>query len=327
MKNLFSIFIITVLLTSCVGTDKFVLRNSLGKINKVMVVAKVSDWNGDVGSAVRNSFGDLVIGLPQPEPVLSVSQIAPNGFNSMMKVSRNILIIGEGEKEDFYIKKNVYAQPQIIIYVYGTDDASVIKIFNKHKKEIIDAYISSDILMTQNIFKGKKLDDSQFKTLQNLGISFTAPENFKTVDDTGDFLWLRQHLVSGIAKTGSNNILVYSVPINDETKIAENIIAVRNRMGKKYIPGTDPETMHMITEEAYTPYTSEVVLDGKKTFETRGKWEVKNDFMAGPFLNYSVVDKKNNRIIVFEGFTYAPSVNKRAFLFELEAIAKSMKIK
>ena len=327
MKNLFSIFIVAVLLTSCTGTDKFVLRNSLGKVNKVMVVNKASDWNGDVGSAIRNSFGEMMVGLPQPETILSVSQIAPNGFNSMMKVSRNILIIGKGEKEDFYIKKNVYAQPQIIIYVYGIDDASIIKIFNKHKKEIIDAYISSDILMTQNIFKRKKLDDSQFKTLQNLGVSFTAPGNFKKVDDTGDFLWLRQHLTSGIAKTGSNNILVYSVPIKDETKIAENIIVVRNSIGKKYIPGTDPETMHMITEEAYTPFTSEVVLDGKKTFETRGKWEVKNDFMAGPFLNYSVVDKKNNRIIVFEGFTYAPSVNKRAFLFELEAIAKSMKIK
>ena len=327
MKNLFSIFIVAVLLTSCTGTDKFVLRNSLGKVNKVMVVNKASDWNGDVGSAIRNSFGEMMVGLPQPETILSVSQIAPNGFNSMMKVSRNILIIGKGEKEDFYIKKNVYAQPQIIIYVYGIDDASIIKIFNKHKKEIIDAYISSDILMTQNIFKRKKLDDSQFKTLQNLGVSFTAPGNFKKVDDTGDFLWLRQHLTSGIAKTGSNNILVYSVPIKDETKIAENIIAVRNSIGKKHIPGTDPETMHMITEEAYTPFTSEVVLDGKKTFETRGKWEVKNDFMAGPFLNYSVVDKKKNRIIVFEGFTYAPSVNKRAFLFELEAIAKSMKIK
>nr|AOE13701.1 conserved hypothetical protein [uncultured bacterium]CCG00705.1 conserved hypothetical protein [uncultured Flavobacteriia bacterium] len=327
MKNLFSIFIVAVLLTSCTGTDKFVLRNSLGKVNKVMVVNKASDWNGDVGSAIRNSFGEMMVGLPQPETILSVSQIAPNGFNSMMKVSRNILIIGKGEKEDFYIKKNVYAQPQIIIYVYGIDDASIIKIFNKHKKEIIDAYISSDILMTQNIFKRKKLDDSQFKTLQNLGVSFTAPGNFKKVDDTGDFLWLRQHLTSGIAKTGSNNILVYSVPIKDETKIAENIIVVRNSIGKKYIPGTDPETMHMITEEAYTPFTSEVVLDGKKTFETRGKWEVKNDFMAGPFLNYSVVDKKKNRIIVFEGFTYAPSVNKRAFLFELEAIAKSMKIK
>jgi hypothetical protein len=327
MKNLFSILIVAVLLISCVGTDKFVLRNSLGKINKVMVVTKASDWNADLGDEIRNSFGEMMVGLPQPEPILSVSQIAPNGFNSMMKVSRNVLIIGEGEKEDFYIKKNVYAQPQTVIYVYGTDDASILKVFNTHKKEIIEAYISSDILMTQHIFKEKKLDESRFKTLQNLGISFTAPENYKEVDDTGDFLWLRQHLVSGIAKTGSNNILVYSIPLEDETIISENIVAVRNRIGKKYIPGTDPETMHMITEEAYTPYTLEVVLDGKKTFETRGKWEVKNDFMAGPFLNYSVVDKQHNRIVVFEGFTYAPSVNKRAFLFELEAIAKSMKIK
>ena len=326
MKNLFSIFIVAVLLTSCTGTDKFVLRNSLGKVNKVMVVNKASDWNGDVGSAIRNSFGEMMVGLPQPETILSVSQIAPNGFNSMMKVSRNILIIGKGEKEDFYIKKNVYAQPQIIIYVYGIDDASIIKIFNKHKKEIIDAYISSDILMTQNIFKRKKLDDSQFKTLQNLGVSFTAPGNFKKVDDTGDFLWLRQHLTSGIAKTGSNNILVYSIPLNDESKIADKIIAVRDSIGKKFIPGSDPETMHMITEEAYTPFTFDATIDGKKAYETRGKWEVKNDFMAGPFLNYTVIDKKNNRLIVFEGFTYAPSVSKRAFVFELEAIAKSMKI-
>ena len=63
MKNLFSIFIVAVLLTSCTGTDKFVLRNSLGKVNKVMVVTKVSDWNGDVGSAIRNSFGEMMVGL------------------------------------------------------------------------------------------------------------------------------------------------------------------------------------------------------------------------------------------------------------------------
>ncbi|MDX6745289.1 DUF4837 family protein [Polaribacter sp. PL03] len=327
MKKLFSICIVAILLASCTGTDKFVLRNSLGKINKVMVVTNASDWNGDLGTEIRNSFGEIMVGLPQPEPILSVSQITPNGFNSMMKVSRNILIIGEGKKEDFYVKQNIYAQPQTVIYVYGTNDASVLKVFNKHKKEIMAAFISSDILMTQNIFKKKKLDESKFKTLKNLGISFIAPENYKEVDDTGDFLWLRQHLRSGIAKTGSNNILVYSVPLEDETTISENIVAVRNSIGEKYIPGTDPETMHMITEEAYTPFTSEITLDGKKTYETRGKWEVKNDFMAGPFVNYSVVDKKNNRIVVFEGFTYAPSVNKRAFLFELEAIAKSMKIK
>lgn len=327
MKNIFLICVIALLLTSCAGNDKFVLRNSLGKINKVMVVTNASDWNGDLGKEIRNSFGELMVGLPQPEPVLSVSQISPNGFNSMMQVSRNVLIIGKGDKEQFYSQKNVYAQPQTVMYVYGTDDASILNVFNTHKEEIIKAFISSDILMTQNIFRQDKLDETQFKTVKKLGISFTAPESYKTVDDTGEFLWLRQHLKSGIAKTGSNNILVYTTPLLEDSKIAESIVAVRDSIGKLYIPGTDPETMHMITEEAYTPFTSETKLDGKKTFVTRGKWEVKNDFMAGPFLNYSVIDKKNNRIVVFEGFTYAPSVNKRAFLFELEAIAKSMKIK
>ncbi|WP_299062480.1 DUF4837 family protein [uncultured Polaribacter sp.] len=327
MKKALILFVTALVLVSCKGTDKYVLRDSLGKVNKVLVVTKASDWNGDLGSEIRNSFGEILVGLPQAEPILSVSQIAPNGFGSMMKVSRNIMIIGEGKKEEFYIKRNVYAQPQIIVYVYGTDDASISKVFNEHKKEIMDAFIDADIKMTQKIFEKKKLDESQFETVKNLGITFTAPDNYNKVDDTGDFLWLRQHLLSGIAKTGSNNILVYSVPLEDEEKVAENIVNVRNQIGEKYIPGTNEETMHMITEEAYTPFTSEMILDGKRTFETRGKWEVKNDFMAGPFLNYSVIDKKNNRIVVFEGFTYAPSVNKRAFIFELEAIAKSMKIK
>ena len=326
MKKICSLLVIVILLVSCTGNDKIVLRNSVGKINKVMVVTKASDWNGEVGKEIRNSFGELMVGLPQPETILSVSQVAPNGFGAIMKVSRNILIIGVADEENFYVKNNVYAQPQTVVYLYAKDDTGVVKMFKKHQKEIIKTFLDADIKKTQREFSRKKLDDSQFKTLKNLGISLTIPKKFNTVDDTGEFLWLRDHLKSGIAKTGSNNILVYSVPLEENINVADSIVAVRNKIGKKYIPGSDPKTMYMITEEAYTPFTFDATIDGKKAYETRGKWEVKNDFMAGPFLNYTVVDKKNNRLVVFEGFTYAPSVSKRAFVFELEAIAKSMKI-
>ena len=291
-----------------------------------MVVTKASHWNGNIGKEIRSSFGQLMVGLPQPESLLKVSQVSPNGFGSMMKVARNILMIGVSDEEKYFVRKNVYAQPQTIVYVYAKDDEGVIKMFKKHEKEIIKTFIQSDISMTQSLFQKNKLDDSQYKTLQNLGISLTIPDKFNTVDDTGEFLWLRHHLTSGIAKTGSNNILVYSVPLEAEAKVSDSIITIRNRIGKKYIPGSDPETMYMITEKAYTPFTFDANIDGKKAYETRGKWEVKNDFMAGPFLNYTILDPNNNRLIVFEGFTYAPSVSKRAFLFELEAIAKSMKI-
>ncbi|MDG1398342.1 MAG: DUF4837 family protein [Polaribacter sp.] len=326
MKKIFSAISITFLLISCVGNDKMILRESIGKINKVMVVAKISDWTGDVGEEIRSSFGELMVGLPQSEPILSVSQVAPNGFSSMMKASRNILIISEGETENFSVKKNLYANPQTIVYVQAKDDSSIIKILQEHKKEIRRIFLDADLDFTQKIFQKEKVDENQYNTVKNLGLSLTIPNKFKTVDDTGDFLWLRNHLKSGIAKSGSNNILIYSVPLKDKTTVSDSIISVRNRIGKKYIPGSK-EGMYMITEKAYTPFTFDATIDGKKAYETRGKWEVKDDFMAGPFLNYTVIDEKNNRLIVFEGFTYAPSVSKRAFLFELEAIAKSMKIK
>ncbi|WP_439131186.1 DUF4837 family protein [Polaribacter sp.] len=325
MKKILSIISITFLLISCVGNDKMILRESIGKINKVMVVAKISDWTGDVGKEIRNNFGELQVGLPQSEAILSVSQVAPNGFSSMMKSSRNILIISEGATENFSVKKNVYARPQTIVYVQGKDDAGIIKILQDRKTELRRIFLDADIEFTQNIFKKEKLDETQFKTLQNLGLSLIIPDKFRKVDDTGEFLWLRNHLTSGIAKSGSNNILVYSVPLVDKTTVADSIVAVRNKFGKKYIPGSK-EGMYMITEKAYTPFTFDATIDGKKAYETRGKWEVKDDFMAGPFLNYTVLDEKNNRLVIFEGFTYAPAVSKRAFLFELEAIAKSMKI-
>lgn len=326
MKKILSIIAVTILLTSCVGTDKRILSDSIGKLNKVMVVAKASDWTGDVGKEVRNSFSELMVGLPQPEPILSVSQVAPNGFSSMMKSSRNILIISEAENESFSVKRDVYAEPQTVVYVQAKDDASIIKLLQKYKQEIRNTFRESEVKFTQNIFKKTKVDESQYKTIKDLGVSLIIPNKFRFVKDSLGFLWLRNHLKSGIAKTGSNNILLYSIPLEDENKVADNIVAVRDSIGKIHIPGSDPEKMHMITEEAYTPFTFDATIDGKKAYETRGKWEVKNDFMAGPFINYSVIDKKNNRVIVFEGFTYAPSVNKRAFVFELEAIAKSLKI-
>ena len=49
--------------------------------------------------------------------------------------------------------------------------------------------------------------------------------------------------------------------------------------------------------------------------------------MGGPFINYAIEDKINNRYLVAEGYVYAPSLDKRQNIFELEAIIKSIKIK
>ena len=325
MKKIITVLCLSYLLISCMD-NTVVLPRSVGAFNKVTVVAKGSLWAGDVGDQIRNSFGELMVGLPQPEKTLSVGHVAPNGFTSMMRSNRNVLVIELSDKESYVKTTNKYANPQTLIYLSAKDKMGLLSSLKQHMSEIIQTFKESDIKVLQRSFYNKRVNDSMYKTLKKLNISLTIPEEFKTVDDTGDFLWLRQHLKSGIARgAGNNNILVYSLPLNDQTMSSDNIISMRDQIGEKYIPGSK-QGMYMITEAAYTPRTNKTEILGNDAFETRGKWEVKNDFMAGPFLNYAIIDKKNDRLLVVEGFTYAPSVNKREFLFELEAIAKSLKI-
>lgn len=324
------LIIITVLLflTSCKDAkDTFVLSSPIGKVNKVLVVTTGQHWKGAVGNELRGFLGKLLVGLPQPETTFSVSQVAPKGFGTIMNKNRNILFAQIASKESFTVSNNLYAAPQTIIRVTAKDEAGLLAQLKKYKKKIVKTFRDGDLKTMQNIFAKKRVDDQKYKTLKNLKLSLIIPREFRTVDDTGEFLWLRQYLQSGIARgDGRNNILVYSVPLTEEFDLdaGNHILINRNKIGKKYIPGSK-EGMYMITEAAYTPETKKAIVANKKAFETRGKWEVKNDFMAGPFLNYTIIDKENNRLIVVEGFTYAPSVNKRQFIFELEAIAKSLK--
>jgi hypothetical protein len=58
----------------------------------------------------------------------------------------------------------------------------------------------------------------------------------------------------------------------------------------------------MITEEAYSPYFFKIKLDGKLTYEMKGTWELRNDFMSGPFINYAILDEENDRCCFLEGF-------------------------
>lgn len=326
MKRIFIALCAVIMLGSC-GNDQLILPASKGSFGKVLVVVDNSKWQGDIGDELRERFGKLQVGLPQPEKTMSLAHVAPDGFASMLKSTRNILILEVGDTTSINILSDRYARPQKVIYVSAKSEEELESIVKEKSLDFIKTFRTADINYLQAIFREKQLDDSQYKTLQNLNISLTIPEEFRTVDDTGDFLWLRHHLTSGIARgAGNNNILVYSLPLQDKDSIADRIISIRDTIGKKYIPGSK-EGMHMITEEAYTPLTIETEIQENVAFETRGKWEVKNDWMAGPFLNYVIVDKKNDRLLVLEGFTYAPSVDKRNFLLELEAIAKSIQIR
>ena len=132
MKKIITILFITSLFVSCLD-NTVVLPRSVGAFNKVTVVATGSLWAGDAGDEIRKSFGELIVGLPQPERTLSVGHVAPNGFTSMMRSNRNILVVELSDKESYTKTYNKYSSPQTIMYVSAKDKEGLLQILKKKK--------------------------------------------------------------------------------------------------------------------------------------------------------------------------------------------------
>jgi hypothetical protein len=79
----------------------------------------------------------------------------------------------------------------------------------------------------------------------------------------------------------------------------------------------------VIADEYMEPVTRTLRIKKNLATEVRGLWEVKKDFMGGPFISYTFVDTKNNRVITLDGYVFAPGERKHDLLKQVQAILLS----
>lgn len=322
MKNIFLI-ILSILIFSCDSTNEIVKTNSVGKLNSVLVVVDNNKWQGEIGDSIRAVLAKTLSGFPQDEPRFTLSQISDRNFNKLLKQSRSIVYFNFKDKNSFKILTDKYASPQRIVVLTAKDEANLTMMLKKHEKEIISTFNNSDIKSAQKLMLKKYWEPNTINTFKDNGISIKIPYAFLKVQDTLNYAYFRKDIAEGY-----QILQIYTIPIDDETSFnGENIITYRNIKGKQFVPGAF-DGSYMKTEDVYFPiqYVNNTMLS-KKTIETRGVWEMAVSAMAGPFLNYALLDKENNRIIVVEGAVYAPSIPKRNYLFEMEALLKTLEIK
>ena len=325
MKQLFSLLTISLLLFSCndSGKNRKRLPTSGGTINALKVVMSNDLWKGEIGDATRAVFASPVYGLPQDEPQFELMQINKPTFLEHFKKSRIFVDIEIGKPKGVKFINDIYATPQIGVFITGKNNAEVLELLKTREQEMIKKIKEIELLEKQHQIELNPFDKEDVVN-KNFNIDLSLLFNYRIAKMDKNFMWLRKNI-----KNGDMNLLIYNLPYNfikNDSLAVTNIVKLRDSIGKKHIPGPT-DGSYMITEKAYTPYFFNTTIDGKETLETKGIWDVKNDFMAGPFINYIINDKKNNRQLVFEGFTYKPQVTKRDYMFELEAIIKSVKTK
>lgn len=300
--------------------DKKALPASAGGVNEITIIISDVLWNGEVGDALRKKFAAPVDGLTQEEPLFTLNQYydrsAPKRSNA-----RNMIVIEQGNKANYAYMGNRNCTPQNIFTISGITIDELLEMVDMHGDEIIMKVRETEFAeMRMRNKKAGLQSDAAFREKFSIGLEIPKTYSFAIKND--GFFWLKKDIPSGNA-----SLLVYKVPFETIEKnkvIITNIIKMRDSIGNMYIHGQEPGT-HMVTEEAYAPYVFMTSLNDRRAFESRGNWEMENDFMSGPFLNYAIRDEKNQCYLVVEGFIYSPSSPKRDLLAELESIIRSIK--
>ncbi len=327
MNKLFTLAFCALLFTSCNNSKENqnkVLPKSSGKINHLSVVIDNDLWSESIGNAIRDSIGEAVYGLPQDEPGFSMRQMPTSVFTDFARKNRTVLKIEKGKNKTAETKffDNPFAKPQKMVVISGATNHDIIEQIYSNKDKIISTFKKAEIKERQ-----RRTKISPFKTdkiEEQLGITIEFPSAYRIAKEDDNFFWIRRDI-----KTGTVNLMLYEIPLNassNNEKLIDDIVAMRDSVSKKHIPGPTEDT-YMVTDKAYAPFFGKTSIDNKPTYETKSTWIVKGAFMSGPFINYAIEDKINNRYIIAEGFVFAPSVAKREFVFELESIIKSIAIK
>ncbi len=316
-KTHFLCLLLSVVLFSCFKKEADLPRKTSGKINTISIIIDDQLWNGEIGDSIRNKFASPVIGLPEEEPLFTINQYPVKLLEGFATDSRAILVVKKEAENKFEIKENQYASPQNVFHISGKTATEIVQLLEEHTPEIIHRIEQGEIAESQRINKKALLQTSSF--IKEFQLIIQVPSDFEQVLRKPNFVWLKKKIISG-----SSSLLLYQLPLNTITNsnVAVDILTMRDSIGK-YIQGTEPNT-YMISETGYTPYFFKSKIDNRLAYETKGTWQLQNDYMSGPFINYTIVDKANNRLLTLEGFCYSPSKEKRDVMHELEAIMHSV---
>lgn len=301
----------------------FLVPMSSGNPYEVMVVADDSIWDGYAGRALDVVLNKPLKGLPQEESTFHVSRITPDNYDRITNLFRNIIIFKIGREYSeprFRLLRDEFSSPQMIMTIQGPSVSKVSTFITEQTDFIIKFFSDVEINRAAREFHDEHNIKFAKKVKEMFGCEFYIPVDINKMKIGDNFIW-----ASNDALTGIQNIVIYSYPYATEKVFRRGVyIALRDSFMKANIPGGKPN-QYMATDKDHVDVKN-ITVRGEFAQEARGLWHMENDAMGGPFVAHSMIDTINNRVIVAEGFVYAPDKMKRTMIRRLEAALYTLRM-
>jgi hypothetical protein len=311
---------------SCSTTDRPRKPSASGKTGEMLIVMPKAKWDGYAGEIIQNTFMSHVPMLPQAEPQFNLVPVESNNFAKLFETHRNIFFVEFDPSLDrgrIEATRDVWSYPQMVIRVKVPNEDVLERLMKNNQQQFIGYYLATERERLINAYSRMVNNQARNLVRNNLGLDITVPEGYFVASHDDNFVWLRQ---TGTREDVDLGIMIHLFPYtNPDKDFSEQAIwSRRNAMTRKYIPGNFPDT-YMTTYPDIPPIFREINFNDKYAMEARGLWRVQGDFMGGPFVNITFVDENKGRLVMIDGFVYAPKYDKRDYMRQVEALMHSIK--
>lgn len=320
MKRFLPFLAAMCLLAACKGGAPL-LPSVSGKAGEVLVVMEKAQWDDALGAATRELLATECPYLAISEPLYTLVNIAPGAFGDLFKVHRNIVLFNLSPAVDstcVYYRKDMWAQPQCVVQLNAPDGDAALALLSEAGENILGAIEQAErdrVIRNTLLYEEASIYTAVAPVF---GGSPHFPSGYKLRKLTDDFAWIaddKQHTMQ--------DVLIYRYPSSGESDFdKEAILRHRNEMARANVPGMYDNTW-MTTSESFPVTVSYLSYRGRKFVQTRGYWEVENDYMGGPFVSHSFYSPDGKFIIVAEAFVYSPKYDKRQYLRQVESLLYS----
>ncbi len=300
-------------------------KPSSGRTNEIIVVTNSDElWKGEAGDTIKALFGQELEGMPQAESAFDMVHIPAAQFSNLYQTHHNIFILDINpttQKPIVETKVDFWAKPQRVIKITVPDKDAFYQEFAENRETFIQLFNENEWVRTGNTHAAFEDEKLRKQLVKSYRVSMVFPKAFYVAATTNNFVWLRRE-----ADKYSQGIFMYFYPYTDTIAFnAARIIQLRDSVTKKYIPGPT-DGSYMKTAAIVPPIKKQVNFNDNFAVEMRGLWELEGDFMGGPFVSYTFLDPRHNRIITLDGYVYFPGQDKKNLIRQVEAILHSFNI-
>lgn len=298
------------------------LKTAQGRPYELIVVCPQQEWTDAVGDTLRAIFTAPIPYLNQREPLFDVLRVTERGFTGMVADHRNILkvVVDPALAEtSVAVQYDVTAEPQIVLTLQGPNDGALSDYLSQHRASLVQVLEQAerDRALRYNAAYGQP--DVEQAVRKNFGVEMDVPKGYVLAADKPDFIWARFEYPSA-----SQGFFLYSYPYAGPESLSPGaLLAARNKFAAR-IPGPGDGT-YMTTSDAFEPDYRMFRVEGRLWCELRGFWDVKGDFMGGPFVSYTTVDTATNRVVTLDCYIYSPNLHKRNFMRGVEHLFYSLR--